>query len=82
MKLFQVQAHVPLSDDHVNVAEAVMMIAIALANDAEQPTAHAFSLSVTENTVNVQVMRSDGQEVFARLQFDGQQFSLLSEGLV
>jgi hypothetical protein len=35
---------------------------------------------VIANTVLVQVMRSDGREVFARLQFDGQRFILASEG--
>ena len=82
MNLFQAQVQLPDSDNQVNVAKATMIVATAIGKEAEQqPAAPAFTLSVIANTVLVQVMRSDGREVFARLQFDGQRFILASERL-
>jgi hypothetical protein len=61
MSLFQAQVHVPDSDDHVHVAEAMMVVATPTVNDPEQqPGATVFVLSVTEETVRAEAIRNDG----------------------
>jgi hypothetical protein len=83
MKLFRAQVHVPFSDDQLLVANAMMIVATAMTHPSERsPTAKTFGFVVTEDTILVETVCSDGQEVFARLQFDGQRFILLDEGLV
>ena len=83
MNLFQAQVHIPNSDDHVNVAEAMMIVATPTVNASEQqPAAKAFVLSVTEETLSVEAIRNDGRTVFAKLRFDGERFTLVSEGLL
>jgi hypothetical protein len=81
MELFQAQVHLPFSDDQVTVADAMMIVVTARTDPpTQQPLSQTFGFVVTENTILVETIRGDGREVFARLQFDGQQFILLSEG--
>ena len=83
MNLFQAEVHIPNSDDPISVAEAMMIVATPIVNVSEQqPAAKAFVLSVTEETLRVEAIRNDGGTVFARLRFDGQRFTLVSEGPV
>ena len=83
MNLFQAQVYLPNSDEHVHVAEALMVIATPIVkDDQQQPAAKAFVLSVTGEAVRAEAIRSDGGVVFATLRFDGQRFILVSEGRV
>ena len=83
MNLFQAEVHIPNSDDPISVAEALMIVATPIVNTPEQPpAAKAFVLSVTEETLSVEAIRNDGGTVFARLRFDGERFTLVSEGLL
>ena len=83
MNLFQAQVYLPNSDEHVHVAEALMVIATPIINDPQQePAATAFILSVTGEAVRAEAIGNEGGVVFATLRFDGQRFILVSEGHV
>jgi len=83
MNLFQAEVHIPNSDDPVSVAEALMIVATPIVDASEQqPAAKAFVFSVSEDMVNVEAINSIGRVVFAKLRFDGERFTLVSEGLL
>ena len=79
MKLFQAQVHTPLSDDYVEIADALMVVATAIADAPERQSASkAFIFSVTEDTVRIEAICREGRAVFALLRFDGERFTLAS----
>lgn len=81
MSVFKFESLALLPEENIE-SEALGIVAEYIADaPGRQSLSKEFLLSVDHDSVTVESLRSDGRMVFARLRFDGESFSLVSQGL-